>query len=234
MRLRITQTPRASGRLKNWSQQAADQIKATFTVALSHSPATPNSVNIERRHSSVQRNGNFGAIARTVVTKLSFHRMKLKILASPATYILAAVIAGCGTKSGATQSGDTRLRKAAREATEMQVKERLKDPFSAKFRNVEFYGTYIDIGGGEKIPARSYTLCGEVNSKNSFGGYVGYARFISTRTYDSTKKTHFGRASLEEIDPDSYHFKVLQKDFDKRVADECKDEIILMKDLPTK
>lgn len=36
----------------------------------------------------------------------------------------------------------------------------LKDPASAEFRN-------------------QHGLCGEVNSKNSFGGYVGFKRFIA-------------------------------------------------------
>jgi hypothetical protein len=40
----------------------------------------------------------------------------------------------------------------------------MKDPESTKFRNEFMSGEY---------------LCGEVNSKNSMGGYVGYRRFIS-------------------------------------------------------
>lgn len=41
------------------------------------------------------------------------------------------------------------------------VKKNLKDPQSAQFRN-------------------QHELCGEVNSKNSFGGYNGFTRFIIT------------------------------------------------------
>lgn len=41
------------------------------------------------------------------------------------------------------------------------VKNNLKDPASAVFRN-------------------QVNVCGEVNSKNSFGGYVGFSRFILT------------------------------------------------------
>jgi len=40
----------------------------------------------------------------------------------------------------------------------------LKDPDSAKFRNV------VAIRG---------VVCGEINAKNSMGGYVGFRRFIS-------------------------------------------------------
>jgi hypothetical protein len=49
-----------------------------------------------------------------------------------------------------------------------QIKARLRDPDSANFRNVRFYS-----GGGVPV------TCGEVNSKNGFGGYTGFERFIS-------------------------------------------------------
>lgn len=48
------------------------------------------------------------------------------------------------------------------------VRSKLKDPDSAEFRNVQFYS------GGP-----SPTTCGEVNAKNSFGGFSGYERFIA-------------------------------------------------------
>ena len=48
------------------------------------------------------------------------------------------------------------------------VKDKLKNSRSAKFRNV-----YFNRGLGVPI------ACGEVNSKNSFGGYIGYQKFIS-------------------------------------------------------
>ncbi|WP_298146319.1 hypothetical protein [uncultured Acinetobacter sp.] len=40
------------------------------------------------------------------------------------------------------------------------VKQLLKDPDSAKFQNMD-------------------GMCGEVNSKNSFGAYTGYQRFVA-------------------------------------------------------
>jgi hypothetical protein len=49
-----------------------------------------------------------------------------------------------------------------------QIKTKLKDPDSATFRNVHFYS-----GGGVPV------TCGEVNAKNSFGGYNGFERFIA-------------------------------------------------------
>lgn len=47
-----------------------------------------------------------------------------------------------------------------------EIKKRLKDPESAQFRNSAFYNS--------KVPV----VCGEVNSKNGFGGYTGFQRFI--------------------------------------------------------
>ena len=46
----------------------------------------------------------------------------------------------------------------------------MKDPDSVQFRGVEGY----DRGEPGII-----MLCGEVNAKNSFGGYVGYRHFTS-------------------------------------------------------
>jgi len=48
------------------------------------------------------------------------------------------------------------------------IKQRLKDPDSANFKNV-FFSTFE----GKPI------ACGQVNSKNAFGGYGGYQRFIA-------------------------------------------------------
>lgn len=56
------------------------------------------------------------------------------------------------------------------------VLEKLKDPDSADFRNVRFHQ------GKDGVPM----TCGEVNSKNSFGGYGGFQRFISAGRADLT------------------------------------------------
>lgn len=45
----------------------------------------------------------------------------------------------------------------------------LKDPSSAKFRN-------LFIGGEKALPA----LCGEIAAKNSYGAYTGFKRFYAT------------------------------------------------------
>lgn len=51
-------------------------------------------------------------------------------------------------------------------AIEESIKNQLKDPFSAQFK----HSRYISNGNGE--------YCGLVNSKNSYGGYVGYTPFL--------------------------------------------------------
>lgn len=48
------------------------------------------------------------------------------------------------------------------------VREHLKDPKSAEFRNVY----------PSQTPKGTPAICGEVNSKNAFGGYTGYKPFI--------------------------------------------------------
>lgn len=48
------------------------------------------------------------------------------------------------------------------------AKKTLKDPDSAKFKNIRM----MDYDGGK-------ILCGEINAKNSYGGYVGYKRFVA-------------------------------------------------------
>ena len=48
------------------------------------------------------------------------------------------------------------------------AKKTLKDPDSAKFKNIRM----MDYDGGK-------VLCGEINAKNSYGGYVGYKRFVA-------------------------------------------------------
>ncbi|WP_286434742.1 hypothetical protein ACDW34_09275 [Acinetobacter piscicola] len=58
--------------------------------------------------------------------------------------------------AGVLLTGCSKTENEAKEAVLMS----LKDPDSAQFQNVKGY-------------------CGEVNSKNSYGGYVGFKRFIS-------------------------------------------------------
>lgn len=69
----------------------------------------------------------------------------------------------------------------AMEAAMMAVRRLMKDPDSAKFRNVRTEGIPDGI-----------VVCGEYNAKNSYGGYVGFNRFVAgisgATTYDTTTR----------------------------------------------
>ncbi len=77
------------------------------------------------------------------------------------TIIIAALLAGC-------ESGDI---KKAKET----VANELRDPESAQFRN---------ISKTKKNEFGVVTVCGEVNGKNAYGGYVGYQRFVNNPPSD--------------------------------------------------
>jgi len=70
--------------------------------------------------------------------------------------ILALLVAGCGKKEDSVDLKEIKLQRLVRGFVEKS----LKDPGSAEFRN-------------------QYGICGEVNAKNSFGGYTGFKRFIA-------------------------------------------------------
>ena len=63
----------------------------------------------------------------------------------------------------------------------------LKDPASAQFRNVKI----IEQRDGSK------SVCGEVNAKNSMGGYAGFRQF----SYTSSS----GRASIDPASTESFN-----------------------------
>lgn len=67
-----------------------------------------------------------------------------------------------------TQSTQEKIIELGKDA----VRERLKDPESANFRN-------LNIHKGRSPVENTYYVCGEVNSKNGFGGYAGFAPFQS-------------------------------------------------------
>jgi hypothetical protein len=84
------------------------------------------------------------------------------------TTAVAFIVAFCTIVTGC---GESKAQEEARMKTNLKilgekyVKEKLKDPDSAQFQN-----QFIGIKGAP---------CGEVNSKNSFGGYGGFKRYIS-------------------------------------------------------
>jgi hypothetical protein len=58
-----------------------------------------------------------------------------------------------------------------------QVRAQFKDPNSAEFAETRMYLQGEPSWG-------SFNLCGAVNAKNGFGGYVGFTRFVAFRMPD--------------------------------------------------
>jgi hypothetical protein len=86
--------------------------------------------------------------------------------------VASVFLSGCGGGSESTTSkADQEAARAASDAewaAEKAVKEHMKDPESATFRNERALGH----SSGDMI------VCGEVNGRNGFGGKAGYQRFV--------------------------------------------------------
>lgn len=95
--------------------------------------------------------------------------MNGKKLALIALAVLVAALVASPTARQAIGLGY----EADRLALEEQIRAQLKDPESAKFREERIYP---GPAGGPS------TLCGEINARNSMGGYVGFRRFIAYGT----------------------------------------------------
>lgn len=80
--------------------------------------------------------------------------------------IVFAVAAGCSSEISESEKEGRYIL-----SRKTEIRGSLKDPSSAEFRNV-----FVSRKGGAPV------VCGEVNSKNSFGGYVGFQRFVSFGT----------------------------------------------------
>jgi hypothetical protein len=59
-----------------------------------------------------------------------------------------------------------------------RLKNRLKDPESAQFRNV-----FISSISGKRV------VCGEVNARNSYGGLMGFERFVAAPVIQVTESS---------------------------------------------
>lgn len=75
--------------------------------------------------------------------------------------VLALTLACCGA-SLAASAGSARV-----EHAKAVILENLRDPESARFRSIY-----------QRSSTQIHNVCGQVNAKNGFGGYVGYRRFI--------------------------------------------------------
>lgn len=69
-------------------------------------------------------------------------------------------------------------------ALKQAMEERLKDADSAKYRNIQVVQARLGdvIGKAEGVDGNSVVtvMCGQVNAKNSYGGYAGFHTFQAT------------------------------------------------------
>ena len=92
-------------------------------------------------------------------------------------WIAVVVIAGAATTGGIVGWQQWQVHQAQelvetmRKGLEDRVREGLKDPDSAKFT-----GEFLSRSDNPASPVIS--LCGQVNAKNSYGGYGGFSAFI--------------------------------------------------------
>jgi hypothetical protein len=73
---------------------------------------------------------------------------------------------------------------------------RLKDPGSAQFRSLFVSRGRLYVNDVLTTPLR---LCGEVNARNSFGGYVGFRRFVAWGGSPIVEKDDDGEAFGEVV-----------------------------------
>lgn len=98
---------------------------------------------------------------------------KMKFMAM--TALSATAVAGCSSEVPQTSYDDSAKQLAWIETSKDAVRDRLRDPESAQFRNVQFFA-------GSGVPI----ACGEVNAKNAFGSYRGFERFIAAGDVEGT------------------------------------------------
>lgn len=96
-------------------------------------------------------------------------------------------LTGCPEKSvgeasnpaAQTTKADSALETELTELLKEQVAYALKDPSSAQFRNLRLYQLTVIMDSGKRTTGGRRVLCGEVNAKNAFGGYVGSRPFVA-------------------------------------------------------
>lgn len=92
----------------------------------------------------------------------------LSPIAPPVQGIQPAPEAPCAVKPVTAKEGPVAL-KFAHDA----IRRRLKDPDSARYTDERVAKSTCELGD-------VYTVCGDVNARNSFGGYVGARRYLAT------------------------------------------------------
>ncbi len=94
-------------------------------------------------------------------------RQAIKASSNITTFAIAALATAFTTTP--TKASNNTQESVWIEVSKDGIRSRLKDPGSAQFRNV-----FFSRADGTPV------VCGEVNSKNSFGAYGGYQRFVAS------------------------------------------------------
>jgi len=104
--------------------------------------------------------------------------------------IAPLLVSGC---AGIDHAGpEVALPPAAQRVVANAVANQMKDPNSTEFRN--WHAFESDNG---------LIVCGEVNAKNSFGGYVGFVHFVAHASQDGRLLTPPAVASAGGGGPDA-------------------------------
>ena len=120
-------------------------------------------------------------------------------------------------------AANLKIEKLVTEAMIDMLKVNLKDPDSVQLKDTAYYNPIVHFKKtGEIGRAPMYVLCGEINAKNSFGGYVGFKPFIVH--YTTNGGEFVADASFATVyDPESsYDKERFAKDFEEH----CRSEII--------
>jgi hypothetical protein len=105
--------------------------------------------------------------------------------------IAIAIVAAMVAASGAA-SADRRitLESGVEDAMKTALGEALNDPESARFRKIKaMWRDELGIG-----------VCGELNAKNGFGGYVGYRPFVAVLGKDPAAQWVYEIAGSTDVD----------------------------------
>jgi hypothetical protein len=117
---------------------------------------------------------------------------------------VAALVTPLVSRSKQTRS----IRNAERVLLQAQVQDELKDPGSAEFADMQMYRQ------GQTL----FTLCGSVNAKNGFGGYVGYTRFVAWRMFDPTDRKMI---SSVRLDGEGFRHDIYEREYSLNCHDEA-------------
>jgi len=103
----------------------------------------------------------------------------MKFVMAVAVCSIALAASASAVSHGSSKAAEP-SRYAIIELGKKSVQKRLKDPWSANFQN-------LTIHRGTHPVDETYYVCGEVNSKNAFGGYAGFTPFQALVFYWADK-----------------------------------------------